>query len=1112
MLEKIPGTPRIDKLRVIQLFEADFNLTLGIFWGRKLVKQSEQYKALGNEQWGSRPGRQALDPAMLKELTYEVATTTRQNIATFDNDAKACYDRIIMSLAAIRAKQLGLHQETINTLINFLKIAEYHVTTGHGTSSEYYSDSKDMTLHGPGQGSRAGPAIWLIISTALLAAYKQNATALTLSNPDGTIVVSRHADCFVDDTTTFCNTNPDALKAELQANAQQWESILYSSGGALELPKCFYYIMDWSFDENGQPYLKEPTPLPLTIINSATKSRQIILEKSTSESHRTLGVRLAPNGKWHDEIKYLQEKADKIAHRILKANCTRNDASILERCVYRPSLTYSLEVTNLSQKDCDKIQSKAISHILAKAGYNRNMPRSVVFGPSSLGGIGFTNLYTEQGVSHIHSYIRHTRANDAIGKLMHISLDYLQLTAGVGRHILQQPSEHNFSYTGAQWMCCLHQFLYENNLAITTPRAYKPTERRVNDKLLIDVALEHFNKSELVAINQCRLYLRVETISDISTANGLKLQHIIRKAQRPNSHSLLLWPQQPKPSTKLWTIWRQLLQHIADDANNLYTPLGPWTNLAHRRWDYQYCPSENNIKTPTGYLTIVTRSRTKWSTTISEPTHQEHWVPIDVLPRCLTQFSPPATSNITQNTAQTWQQMFNNDINHTTSHALTPTLIGVSDGGHDPHSNRASYGWSVESTTKHNIAEGAGRVQGSPLSSFRAEAYGLLALMRYINQIPTSHAIKLYTDSKSVIQRCKRPISYSPHSTILPDADVINTIKDEIKSSMHTIEIEHVKGHQDKKKPLDKLPQPAQMNVRADELATKAMNKPQQQFTYLKYDTYLMHNNAHITKSEKTIIRIIAHENELKAKLLAKIKPPFEVDWAILKAARSQTPHLHQFTTKLIYDWLPTFKYLARQNTAHPCKCPFCPVIAETTMHAFQCVGNSFIPKLKQKLERFIDEKVPRQYQATIIGTINNHLEPILKGLLPKNWKENKEKQWKTQLVRLTWEAAHEHWGERCKKVLELPSEQLQVQIQELYNQKDTLTDNDQEHIYQEQLETILQAPRATQTNWLKSYSNIISSIKRSTAAAMTQVSEAVQNIISPAGVQNVDSNLNLER
>jgi hypothetical protein len=37
MIEKEPGNPRIHRLRVIHLYEADYNLLLGIFWARKLV-------------------------------------------------------------------------------------------------------------------------------------------------------------------------------------------------------------------------------------------------------------------------------------------------------------------------------------------------------------------------------------------------------------------------------------------------------------------------------------------------------------------------------------------------------------------------------------------------------------------------------------------------------------------------------------------------------------------------------------------------------------------------------------------------------------------------------------------------------------------------------------------------------------------------------------------------------------------------------------------------------------------------------------------------------------------------------------------------------------------
>jgi hypothetical protein len=63
----------------------------------------------------------------------------------------------------------------------------------------------------------------------------------------------------VDDTSNGCNDahlEEPMLYAELiamaQACAQIWEQLLFSSGGALELKKCFWYLIYWQW-VNGHP-------------------------------------------------------------------------------------------------------------------------------------------------------------------------------------------------------------------------------------------------------------------------------------------------------------------------------------------------------------------------------------------------------------------------------------------------------------------------------------------------------------------------------------------------------------------------------------------------------------------------------------------------------------------------------------------------------------------------------------------------------------------------------------------------------------------------------------------------------------------------------------------
>jgi hypothetical protein len=73
ILEKIPGQPRIEKLRIIMLYEADFNFVLKLIWGRRLVRHAEIHCCLGEENQGSRSGRQAPDALLKKLFVYEYA-------------------------------------------------------------------------------------------------------------------------------------------------------------------------------------------------------------------------------------------------------------------------------------------------------------------------------------------------------------------------------------------------------------------------------------------------------------------------------------------------------------------------------------------------------------------------------------------------------------------------------------------------------------------------------------------------------------------------------------------------------------------------------------------------------------------------------------------------------------------------------------------------------------------------------------------------------------------------------------------------------------------------------------------------------------------------------
>ena len=121
-------------------------------------------------------------------------------------------------------------------------------------SEEYYQHSTAFPIHGSGQGSGNSPCLWLFISSVLVDCYSDTAKGAEFESPDKQITQQVYMIGFVDDTTSQHNQfkmdkqpSLEDLLQGMQHDAQLWNNLLWSSGGALELPKCFYQILFWNF-------------------------------------------------------------------------------------------------------------------------------------------------------------------------------------------------------------------------------------------------------------------------------------------------------------------------------------------------------------------------------------------------------------------------------------------------------------------------------------------------------------------------------------------------------------------------------------------------------------------------------------------------------------------------------------------------------------------------------------------------------------------------------------------------------------------------------------------------------------------------------------------------
>jgi hypothetical protein len=168
MIKKVPGVSRIDKLRVINLYKADYNLILKIMWARKTVWALHNTNQLNCGQAESRPGCRAIDVALQKEMKYNYNKLTRAPLITIDNDARSCFDRILCSVAIMVSKYFGIAENYLNLQSTTLKETCYKIRTALGDSTRIYSNTFNKPIYGTGQGSCSSPAIWLLISSCTM--------------------------------------------------------------------------------------------------------------------------------------------------------------------------------------------------------------------------------------------------------------------------------------------------------------------------------------------------------------------------------------------------------------------------------------------------------------------------------------------------------------------------------------------------------------------------------------------------------------------------------------------------------------------------------------------------------------------------------------------------------------------------------------------------------------------------------------------------------------------------------------------------------------------------------------------------------------------------------
>jgi hypothetical protein len=176
----------VTPIPVSTVYEAEYNGFLKTVWPHRAVRHVTKKKRLNYAQGGGQKGRQANHIVLQKDMKYLHARLQKHNFATMDNDAKACYDRIIMLLATIISGHFGIPKQARNLKAKTIRKMQFRIRTALGISQTHYEDTPETPLYGSGQGSGSSATIWMFISLIIMDCFEDIATGMTMSNIDQT--------------------------------------------------------------------------------------------------------------------------------------------------------------------------------------------------------------------------------------------------------------------------------------------------------------------------------------------------------------------------------------------------------------------------------------------------------------------------------------------------------------------------------------------------------------------------------------------------------------------------------------------------------------------------------------------------------------------------------------------------------------------------------------------------------------------------------------------------------------------------------------------------------------------------------------------------------------
>ena len=865
LLEKIAGLALVNKLRAILLMEADFNFHNKLIFGSRMLNAARTEGLIPSEQYSDKQNT-AEDGSFDKILQGDISRQKRLPMSIISADAANCYDRVHHTIMALVFLSLGVRTGAIKAMLQSIQLMKFFLRTGWGESTDCFGGDALRILHGLCQGNGAAPAAWLALSSVLIVAYKSLGYGSKVMSPITKTWLNIMGVIYVDDTDLYimdeCVKSSIDIWDDSQGALTAWGKLLIATGGMLKPEKCFYYFVDYEWQDDGSWVYSDMVDWEL-LVPQSDGSETPIEQLPVDESKKTLGIWTNPAGDCTKQLEIIRGKVEKWTDRLQAGKLPSKWAWVSYFHQLWSQLRYGLGCNSSAVEDLEAEEDegghlrKLYRKMLPYLGVNRNIKSGWRHLHSSFSGIGLRKLLTEVVIGRINLFLQHYDTPSTLGKKLTISLQCLQLEAGTNGCPLITPYHPMGPLTTPSWVRSFWQGLDYYNVKMDIDYPVQPIPREEDDLLCNIFCCADPSSVELLSLNRCRIVWELLFLSDMTSANGKHIEHkFLSRPTSENPPRSSFSFSEERPSDQDWTVWAKFWETFTLPGLVLRKGMGKWIHPSHREWEWFFDVDHDVVerKRPTGisyYHPCTGQRRTRSQQNyILTSTHNDGRLPIGK-PCTVSQTGTNILSLLSHGPVlkegptkpdnffaflKTWKGawMWNNIVNEgvdlcwVVDALKNGTAIWVTDGSFNrPIAPLVSgAGWIMYCTTTKQKLYGSFFERSPKAGSYRGELLGLLAIHTLVAAIESFFKItiasgKICCDNMGALFKSKEYRRRIP--TGAAEADIKRSLRNIKTTMITTFEYEWVESHQDRYKLWHQLTLVQQLNCLCDTLAKRAV-------------------------------------------------------------------------------------------------------------------------------------------------------------------------------------------------------------------------------------------------------------------------------------------------